>query len=47
MLGRGRWAARALLLAIITYLAAAWSVVAALGLAGLTLAVHATAPGAG
>jgi hypothetical protein len=47
MLGRGRWAARAPLLAIITYLAAAWSVVAALGLAGLTLAVHATAPGGG
>src|SRR6185437_6793286 len=43
----GRWAARAPLLAIITYLAAAWSVVAALGLAGLTLAVHATAPGGG
>ena len=47
MLGRARWAARAPLLAIITYLAAAWSVVAALGLAGLTLAVHATAPGGG
>ena len=47
MLGRGRWAARAPLLAIITYLAAAWSVVAALGLAGLTLAVHASAPGGG
>ena len=47
MLGRGRWAARAPLLAIITYLAAAWSVVAALGLAGLTLAVHATALGGG
>jgi Zn-dependent protease with chaperone function len=31
------------MLAIITYLSAAWSVVAALGLAGLTLAIHATA----
>ena len=47
LLGRARWAARAPLLAIITYLAAAWSVVAALGLAGLTLAVHATALGGG
>src|SRR6201989_1847246 len=47
MLGRARWPARAPLLAIITYLAAAWSVVAALGLAGLTLAVHATALGGG
>jgi Zn-dependent protease with chaperone function len=45
MLGRARWPARAPLLAIITYLSAAWSVVAALGLAGLTLAVHATAIG--
>jgi Zn-dependent protease with chaperone function len=45
MLGRARWPARAPLLAIITYLAAAWSVVAAAGLAGLTLAVHATALG--
>jgi hypothetical protein len=47
MLGRARWPVRAPLLAIITYLAAAWSVVAALGLAGLTLAVHATALGGG
>ena len=47
MLGRARWPARAPLLAIITYLAAAWSVVAALGLAGLTLGVHATALGGG
>ena len=47
MLGRARWPARAPLLAIITYLAAAWSVVAALGLAGLTLAIHATALGGG
>ena len=36
MLGRARWPARAPLLAIITYLTAAWSVVAALGLAGVT-----------
>ena len=43
MLGRARWPGRAPLLAIVTYLAAAWSVAAALGLAGLTLAVHATA----
>ena len=43
MLGRARWTARAPLLAIVTYLAAGWSVVAALGLAGLVLAVHATA----
>jgi len=47
MLGRARWTARAPLLAIVTYLAAGWSVIAALGLAGLTLAVHATALGAG
>ena len=45
MLARASWTARAPLLAIITYLAAAWSVVAALGLVGLTLAVHATALG--
>jgi hypothetical protein len=45
LLGRARWPARAPLLGIVTYLAAAWSVVAALGLAGLTLAVHATALG--
>jgi Zn-dependent protease with chaperone function len=43
MLGRAAWPARAPLLAIVTYLSAAWSVVAALGLAGLTLAIHATA----
>ncbi len=43
MLGRARWTARAPLLAIVIYLAAGWSVIAALGLAGLTLAVHATA----
>src|SRR5206468_170353 len=41
MLARARWPDRAPLLAILTYLAAGWSVVAALGLAGLTLAVHA------
>jgi Zn-dependent protease with chaperone function len=46
-LGRARWTARAPLLAIVTYLTAGWSVVAALGLAGLTLAVHATALGGG
>jgi Zn-dependent protease with chaperone function len=43
MLGRATWPDRAPLLAIVTYLAAAWSVAAALGLAGLTLAIHATA----
>lgn len=43
MLSRATWPGRAPLLAIVTYLAAAWSVAAALGLAGLTLAIHATA----
>lgn len=47
MLGRARWTARAPLLAIVVYLVAGWSVIAALGLAGLTLAVHATALGGG
>src|SRR5580704_15846413 len=47
VLGRGGWTGRAPLLAIVTYLAAGWSVVAAAGLAGLTLAVHATALGGG
>jgi Zn-dependent protease with chaperone function len=47
LLGRSRWTARAPLLAIVTYLTAGWSAVAALGLAGLTLAVHATALGGG
>ena len=47
MLGRARWTGRAPLLAIVIYLAAAWSIMAALGLAGLTLAVHATALGGG
>jgi len=45
MLARAGWTARAPLLGIFTYLAAAWSVIAAVGLAGLTLAVHATALG--
>jgi Zn-dependent protease with chaperone function len=45
LLGRARWTALAPLLATVTYLAAGWSVVAALGLAGLTLAIHATALG--
>jgi Zn-dependent protease with chaperone function len=45
MLARAPWPVRAPLLGVITYLAAAWSVLAALGLAGLTLAVHATALG--
>jgi Zn-dependent protease with chaperone function len=47
LLGRARWALRAPLLGIVICLAAAWSVVSALGLAGLTLAVHATALGDG
>jgi Zn-dependent protease with chaperone function len=47
LLGRARWTARAPLLAILTYLTAQWSVVAAVGLAGLTLAVHATVLGGG
>ena len=47
MLGRARWTARAPLLGIVVYLAAEWSVIAAVGLAGLTLAVHATALGGG
>jgi Zn-dependent protease with chaperone function len=47
ILGRARWTTAAPLLGIITYLAAAWSVVASLGLAGLSLAVHATALGGG
>jgi Zn-dependent protease with chaperone function len=47
LLGRARWTLRAPLLGIIICLAAAWSVLAALGLAGLTLAVHATALGSG
>jgi hypothetical protein len=47
MLGRPGWTGRAPLLAIVVYLAAGWSVIAAVGLAGLTLAVHATALGGG
>lgn len=47
LLGRAGWITRAPLLAIVLYLAAVWSVVAAVGLAGLTLAVHATALGGG
>jgi Zn-dependent protease with chaperone function len=47
LLSHARWTARAPLLAIVTYLAAGWSAVAALGLAGLVLAVHATALGGG
>jgi Zn-dependent protease with chaperone function len=47
VLGQAGWTSRAPLLAIAAYLTAAWSVIAALGLAGLTLAVHATALGGG
>jgi Zn-dependent protease with chaperone function len=47
VLGRARWTSRAPLLAIVTYLTAAWSVLASVGLAGLTLAVHTTALGGG
>jgi Zn-dependent protease with chaperone function len=46
-LRRARWTSRAPQLAIYTYLAAAWSTLAALGLAGLTLAVHTSALGGG
>jgi hypothetical protein len=45
ILARASWPAQAPLLAILTCLAAAWSVVATIALAGLTLAVHATALG--
>jgi Zn-dependent protease with chaperone function len=47
VLGQAEWTSRAPLLAIAAYLTAAWSVIAALGPAGLTLAVHATALGGG
>jgi Zn-dependent protease with chaperone function len=47
LLGRSRWTGRAPMLGTVAYLAVAWSIVAALGLAGLTLAVHATALGGG
>jgi Zn-dependent protease with chaperone function len=46
-LGRAGWTERAPLLAIVTYLVAEWSVLAALSLAGLTLAVHASVLGGG
>ena len=42
VLARAAWMSRAPLLGIVTYLAAAWSVLGALGLAGLSLAVRAT-----
>jgi len=42
VLRRAGWASRAPLLGIAAYLTAAWSVIAALGLSGLTLAVHTT-----
>src|ERR1700731_1006318 len=47
VLARAGGSARAPLLAIVVYLTAGWSVVAAVGLAGLTLAVHATVLGGG
>jgi Zn-dependent protease with chaperone function len=47
LLRRAKWPARAPLLGTATYLAAEWSVLTALGLVGLTLAVHATALGGG
>jgi Zn-dependent protease with chaperone function len=47
MLRGAGWTARAPLLAIVTYLAAGWSVLAALGLAGITLAIHTPALGGG
>ena len=47
VLARAGWTGRAPLLAMVIYLTAAWSVIAALGLAGLTLSVHATALGGG
>ena len=47
VLDRPSWALRAPMTGIVICLAAAWSVVAALGLADLTLAVHATALGGG
>jgi Zn-dependent protease with chaperone function len=47
VLARARWTDRAPLLGALTYLAAGWSVLAAVGLAGLTLAVHGTALGGG
>jgi Zn-dependent protease with chaperone function len=47
VVARARWTARAPLLGILTYLAGGWSVLAAVGLAGLTLTVHGTALGGG
>ena len=47
VLRRTSWTDRAPLLGIVIYLAAVWSVIGAAGLAGLTLAVHATALGGG
>jgi hypothetical protein len=44
---RARWTGRSPYLGVAVYLAAAWSVLAALALAGLTLAVPATALGGG
>ena len=44
---RATWPDRAPMLAIAGYLTAAWSVIAATALAGLALAVHATALGGG
>ncbi|HEX4432918.1 MAG TPA: M56 family metallopeptidase [Frankiaceae bacterium] len=43
LLARSGWTSKAPLLAIVTYLAAAWSVVIAVALAGLTLALHTSA----
>jgi Zn-dependent protease with chaperone function len=43
VLGRARWTTKAPLLGIVTYLAAVWSVIAAVALAGLTLALHTSA----
>ena len=45
LLRRGRWAARAPLSGIVVWLAAAWSVIVATALAGLSLAVDSTAIG--
>src|SRR6202007_2725068 len=46
-LGRAGWTARAPLLAIVTYLVAEWSVLAALGLARPAVAVHGRVLGGG
>src|SRR4051812_30541178 len=47
LLGRARWTAKAPLLGIVTYLGAVWSVIPAVTLAGLTLALHTSALGGG